>query len=97
MVQLSQYTTSLARPGFSFCTLIPPLFEDAVRVRTSGGLCRAAEEFGGTPEIGWTAIRATQADPHGLQERQLAPHVHTGASHTSPITILVDAILVELL
>jgi hypothetical protein len=47
-----QYATSFARPGFNFRMPIPPLFEDAVRVRASGELFRAAEEFGRTPEIG---------------------------------------------
>jgi hypothetical protein len=79
-----------------FRTLIPPLFEDAVRVRASGELCRAAAEFGRTPEIGWTSVRVTQADPRGLQGRQLAPYVYTGAGRTSPIAILVNAILAGL-
>jgi hypothetical protein len=91
--QLSQYATSFARPRFDFRTLIPALFEEAVRVRASGELCRAAEAFGRTPEIGWTAVRVTQADPRGLQGRQLVPYVHTCAGRTSPIALLVNAIL----
>ncbi|KAN0109644.1 hypothetical protein V8E52_009081, partial [Russula decolorans] len=94
--QFSQYATSFARSGFNIRTLIPPLFEVAVRVRASGELCGAAEEFGRTPEIGWTPARVTQADPRGLQRRQLALYVHTDAGRTSPIAILVNAILAEL-
>ena len=56
--------------------------------------CRAAEEFGRTPGIGWAAVRVMQtSDPRGLQGRQLAPYVHTSAGRTSPIAILVNAIL----
>ena len=66
----------LARPGFNHRTLIPPLFEDVVRIRASGELYSAAKELERTPEIGWTAVRfgVTQTDPRGLQGRQLAPY-----------------------
>jgi hypothetical protein len=94
--QLSQYATSHVRSGFNIRMLIPPLFEDAVHVRASGELCRAAEEFGRTQEIGWTSVRVAQADPRGLQGRQLVLYVHTGAGRTSPIAILVNPILVGL-
>ena len=50
--QLAQHATSFARPGFNFRTLILPLFDDAVRLRGSGELCRVVEEFGHTPEVG---------------------------------------------
>jgi hypothetical protein len=93
---LPQYATSFARPGFNFRMLIPPLFEDAVCVRAPGEICWTAEGFGRTPEIGWTAVRVTQADPRGLQGRQLARYVHTGARRTSPIAILDNAISAEL-
>ena len=49
-------------------------------------------EFGHTPQIGWTAVGVTQADRPGLQGRQRAPHVHTGAG--PPIAILAKAPLV---
>jgi hypothetical protein len=49
-----------------------------------------------TPEIGWATVGVTQADPRGLQGRQLAPYVYAGASRTSPIQILVNAILAGL-
>jgi hypothetical protein len=96
--QLSQYATSHVRSGFNIRTLIPPLFEDAVRVRASGELCWAAKEFGRAPEIGWTAVRVAQADPRGLQGRRLALYVHTGAGRRvhPPIAILVNAIVAEL-
>jgi hypothetical protein len=49
------------------------------------------------PEIGWTAVRVTQADPRGLQGRQLAPYIHTGAGRSSRmIAILVNAFLADL-
>jgi hypothetical protein len=75
--------------------LIPVLFENVVRVCASGELCRAQEEFGRTPEIGWTGVRVMRANPRGLQGRKLAPYVHTGPCCTSPIAILIKAILAE--
>jgi hypothetical protein len=72
-----------------FDTLIPSLFEDAVRVRASGELCRAAAaEFGCTLGIGWTSVRVTTRVALQAEGRQLAPYVHTGAGRTSPIAIL---------
>ena len=50
--QFSQYATWFARSKFNIYTLVPPLFEVAVRVRASGELYGAAEEFGHSPEIG---------------------------------------------
>ena len=94
--QFSQCATLFARPGFNFRTLILPLFEDAMRLRASGELCRAAEEFRCTPDIGWTTVRVTQADSRDLQGRQLGSYVHAGAGRTSPIAILVNTILAEL-
>ena len=64
--RLSQYATSFARPGFNIRMLIPSLFEDAVRVRASGELCRAAEEFGCTPEIGQTSTAVNAGEPAWL-------------------------------
>ena len=56
--QLTYCATSFARLGFDFRTLLPPLFEDAVRARVSGEFSRAAEEFARTPETGWAAVGA---------------------------------------
>ncbi len=49
---------SFARLRFDFRTLLPPLFEDAVRARVSGEFSRAVEEFARTPETGWAAVGA---------------------------------------
>ncbi|KAH9991099.1 Dor1-like family-domain-containing protein [Russula vinacea] len=46
--QLTYCATSFARLGFDFRTLLPPLFEDAVRARVSGEFSRAVEEFART-------------------------------------------------
>ena len=59
-------------------------------MRKSSELCKAVEKSGRTPEIGWTAVRVTQADPRGLQGRQLTPYVHTSAGRTPLIAILVN-------
>lgn len=92
--QLSQYTISFARSGFNIHALVPLTFEDAMRARLSGDLCMVAEVFGRTSEIGCTAVRITQADPRGLQERHLALCVH-GRWSCIP-NCVVNAILAEL-
>ena len=45
LLQLTDCTTSLPRLGFDRRTLLPPLFEDVARIRMSGELPRAVEEF----------------------------------------------------
>ncbi|KAH9956990.1 hypothetical protein BC827DRAFT_725303 [Russula dissimulans] len=67
LTQLTYCATSFARLGFDFRTLLPPLFEDAVRTRTrvSGEFVRAAEEFGCTPPTGWAAAGAPRKDSRG--------------------------------
>ena len=56
--QLTYCATSFARLGLDFRTLLPPLFEDAVRARASGEFSRVVEEFTRTPETGWAAVGA---------------------------------------
>jgi len=65
LTQLTYCATSFARLGFDFRTLLPPLFEDAVRARVSSEFARAAEEFGGTPQTGWAAVGAPRKDSRG--------------------------------
>jgi hypothetical protein len=48
LTQLTYCATSFARLGFDFRTLLPPLFEDAVRTRVSGEFAKAAEAFSRT-------------------------------------------------
>ncbi|KAF8492958.1 Dor1-domain-containing protein [Russula emetica] len=96
--QLTYCATSFARLGFDFRTLLPPLFEDAVRARVSGEFSRAVEEFARTPETGWAAVGAPRADTRG------AAGTTAGVLHMPPqalavyppIAILANALLAAL-
>ena len=66
LTQLTYCATSFARLGFDFRTLLPPLFEDAVRARVSGEFSKAADEFARTPEAaGRMAVGAPRRDSRG--------------------------------
>lgn len=65
LTQLTYCATSFARIGFDFRTLLPPLFEDAVRARVSGEFYKAVEEFARTPETGWGAVGTPRKDSRG--------------------------------
>jgi hypothetical protein len=81
--QLTYCATSFARLGFDFRTLLPPLFEDAVRTRVSGEFSRAVEEFARTPETGWAAVGAPRGDPRG------GAGTTTGVLHMPPQALVV--------
>ncbi|KAI0290613.1 hypothetical protein BC826DRAFT_1026332 [Russula brevipes] len=59
LTQLAYCAMSFARLGLDFRTLLPPLFEDAVRARVCGEFARAAEEFARTPETGLDCCQDT--------------------------------------
>ncbi|KAI0262642.1 Dor1-like family-domain-containing protein [Russula aff. rugulosa BPL654] len=96
--QLTYCATSFARLGFDFRTLLPPLFEDAVRARVSSEFSKAVEVFARTPETGWAAVGAPRADTRG------APGSTAGVLHMPPqalvvyppIAILANALLAAL-
>ncbi|KAH9166703.1 Dor1-domain-containing protein [Lactarius sanguifluus] len=62
LTQLTYCSTSFARLGLDFRTLLPPLFEDAVLVRVSGEFSKAAVEFGKTPRTNWAGVGAPRRD-----------------------------------
>ena len=62
LTQLTYCSTSFARLGLDFRTLLPPLFEDAVRARVSGEFSKAALEFGKTPRTSWAGVGAPRRD-----------------------------------
>ena len=65
LTQLTYCSTSFARLGLDFRTLLPPLFEDAVRARVSGEFSKAASEFGKTPRTSWAGVGAPRRDSRG--------------------------------
>jgi conserved oligomeric Golgi complex subunit 8 len=81
--QLTYCATSFARLGFDFRTLLPPLFEDAVRARVSSEFSRAVDEFARTPETGWAAVGAPRADTRG------AAATTAGVLHMPPQALVV--------
>src|SRR6266436_2189829 len=81
--QLTYCATSFARLGFDFRTLLPPLFEDAVRTRISGEFSKAVEEFARTPETGWAADGAPRGDTRG------AAGTTGGVLHMPPQALVV--------
>lgn len=81
--QLTYCATSFARLGFDFRTLLPSLFEDAVRARVSSEFSRAVEEFARTPETGWAAVGAPRADTRG------AAGTTAGVLHMPPQALVV--------
>ena len=96
--QLTYCATSFARLGFDFRTLLPPLFEDAVRARVSGEFSRAVEEFARTPETGWAAVGAPRADTRG-EGGTTASVLHMPPQALAvypPIAILANALLAAL-
>jgi hypothetical protein len=96
--QLTYCATSFARLGFDFRTLLPPLFEDAVRARVSGEFSRAVEEFARTPETGWAAVGAPRADTRGAAGTT-ASVLHMPPQALAvypPIAILANALLAAL-
>ena len=98
LTQLTYCATSFARLGFDFRTLLPPLFEDAVRTRVSGEFSKAVEEFARTPETGWAAVGAPRRDSRGgtgttagvLHMPPQALVVYT------PVAVLANALLAAL-
>ncbi|KAN0109625.1 Dor1 domain containing protein [Russula decolorans] len=96
--QLTYCATSFARLGFDFRTLLPPLFEDAVRSRVSGEFSRAVEEFARTPETGWAAVGAPRADTRGAAGTT-ASVLHMPPQALAvypPIAMLANALLAAL-
>ena len=92
--QLMYCATSFARLGFDFCTLLPPLFEDAVRTRVSSGFSRAVEEFVRTPE---TACAAVGAPRGGAETTAGVLHMPPQALVVyPPIAMLANALLAAL-
>jgi hypothetical protein len=92
--QLTYCATSFARLGFDFRTLLPPLFEDAVRARVSGEFSRAVEEFTRTPETGWAAVGAPRG---GSGTTAGVLHMPPQALVVyPPIAILANALLAAL-
>ena len=95
---LTYCATSFVRLGFDFRTLLPPLFEDAVRARVSSEFSKAVEVFACTPETGWAAVGAPRADMRG------ATGTTAGVLHMPPqalvvyppIAILANALLAAL-
>jgi len=98
LTQLTYCATSFARLGFDFRTLLPPLFEDAVRTRVSGEFSKAAEEFARTPETGWAAVGAPRRDSRG------GTGTTAGVLHMppqalvayTPVAVLANALLAAL-
>ncbi|KAI9448449.1 Dor1-domain-containing protein [Lactarius indigo] len=62
LTQLTYCGTSFARLGLDFRTLLPPLFDDSVRVRVSGEFSKAAVEFKKTPGTSWAEVGAPRRD-----------------------------------
>jgi len=83
LTQLTYCATSFARLGFDFRTLLPPLFEDAVRARVSGEFSKAADEFARSPGAGWTAVGAPRRDSRG------GVGTTTGVLHVPPQALVV--------
>ena len=83
LTQLTYCATSFARLGFDFRTLLPPLFEDAVRARVSGEFSKAADEFARTSGAGWTAVGAPRRDSRG------GVGTTTGGLHVPPQALVV--------
>ncbi|KAI9509139.1 Dor1-domain-containing protein [Russula earlei] len=100
LTQLTYCATSFARLGFDFRSLLPPLFEDAVRARVSGEFSRAAEEFGRTPETGWAAVGAPRKDSRGgagMTSGVLHIHIPPQALAVyPPVAVFANALLVAL-
>ena len=98
LTQLTYCATSFARLGFDFRTLLPPLFEDAVRTRVSGEFSKAAEEFARTPETSWAAVGAPRRDSRG------STGTTAGVLHMppqalvayTPVAVLANALLAAL-
>jgi conserved oligomeric Golgi complex subunit 8 len=84
LTQLTYCATSFAWLGLDFRTLLPPLFEDAVRARVSGEFSRAAEEFARTPETRWAAVGAPRMD-----SRTVVGTATTGVLHVPPQVLAV--------
>ncbi len=66
LTQLTYCSTSFARLGSDFRTLLPPLFEDAVRV--SGEFSKAAEDFGKAPRTSWAGVGEPRKDSRAAAE-----------------------------
>ncbi|KAH9973379.1 Dor1-like family-domain-containing protein [Russula compacta] len=104
LTQLTYCATSFARVGFDFRTLLPPLFEDAVRARVSGEFSKAAEVFARTPETGWGAVGTPRKDSRGGGAGTTGTTTAAGMLHMPPqalvvyppVAILANALLAAL-
>ena len=65
LTQLTYCATSFARLGFDFRTMLPLLFEDAVRTRVSAEFSKVVGEFARTSDAGWAAVGAPRRDSRG--------------------------------
>ncbi|KAH9971002.1 Dor1-like family-domain-containing protein [Lactifluus volemus] len=108
LTQLTYCATSFARLGFDFRTLLPPLFENAVRARVSGEFSRAVDEFARTPETGWGAVgtprRETTRSSNSSSTASSGLTTTTSVLHVPPqalvvyppIAVLANALLAAL-
>jgi len=98
LTQLTYCATSFARLGFDFRTLLPPLFEDAVRTRVCGEFSKAAEEFSRTPATGWAAVGAPRRDSRGGSGTTVGVlHMPPQALVVyAPVAVLANALLAAL-
>ena len=84
----------MVRLGFDFRTLLPPLFEDAVRARVFGEFSRAVEDFARTSETGWAAVSAQRG---GAGTRASVLQIPPQALMVYPfIAVLANALLAAL-
>ena len=98
LTQLTYCATSFARLGFDFRTLLPPLFEDAVRTRVPGELSKAVEEFARTTDTGWAAVGAPRRDSRG-STGTTAGVLHMppqGLVVYTPVAVLANGLLAAL-
>ncbi|KAI0290617.1 Dor1-like family-domain-containing protein [Russula brevipes] len=99
LTQLTYCATSFARLGLDFRTLLPPLFEDAVRARVCGEFARAAEVFARTPRTGWAAVGAPRRDSRGSAATTAAGVLHMPPQALvvyPPVAVLANALLAAL-
>ncbi|KAI9459187.1 Dor1-domain-containing protein [Lactarius psammicola] len=88
LTQLTYCSTSFVRPGLDFRTLLPPLFEDAVRVRASGKTPRTSWAGVGVPRRDSQAVAGTTALVFQMPPQALVTY--------PPVAVFANAILAAL-